>query len=179
MAALIQGSSALARRAKRSKWIVRPPLIRARIGERLLIWRGKISLGKGERRMSPEEQRSLDFGFLGLSLGLSFCLDISSTSLTSVSVLKRRTETKCLMKHGKKGDGAVFANVLERMAGAREERSQNTASHIFTKPFGNRDGDANSGTRQRPRKVSWRRACVEEVYLPLTFSVSCFVQALV
>lgn len=73
----------------------------------------------------------------------------------------------------------MFANVLERSAGARgEERSQNTGSHILTKPLGNRDEDANSGTRERPMKVSWSGACVAEVYLLLTHSVFCVVQAL-
>lgn len=66
----------------------------------------------------------------------------------------------------------MFANVLERRAGARGEvRSQSTGSHILTKPLGNRDEDANSGTRERPMKVSRSGACVAEVYLLLTFSI--------
>lgn len=45
-------------------------LIRVRVEERLLIWRETTDVGKGKRRMSPEDQRSSGFVFLGLSLGL-------------------------------------------------------------------------------------------------------------
>lgn len=90
--------------------------------------------------MSPKEQWSRGFVLLGLSLRLLFCLNISTIFLTSVSVLKQRTEAKCLMKRAR-GKGRAKDLGRRTWEGTRE-KGQVTGSHIRKKPFEN---------------MSWRR----------------------
>lgn len=79
--------------------------------------------------MYPKEQWSQSFVFLGLSLRLLFCLNISTIFLTSVSVLKQRTEAKCLMKRdGGKGLQVTWEEGLVR----EEERRVRLPVHTFS-----------------------------------------------
>lgn len=79
--------------------------------------------------MSPEEQRSPSTVFLGLSLGLIFSRTFPLFP-SQASVLKHRTETKCLMKHTRgRGVQVTWEEGLGR------EKNRFTGSHILTKPF--------------------------------------------
>lgn len=134
-----------------SLWLQSVSRHRPELESRLLMLREKTNLGKGKSWMSPKEQWSWGFVFLRLSLRLLFCLNISTIFLTSVSVLKQRSEAKCLMK---RAWGRGVQVTWEEGLGRGEERRVRLQVHTFSQNFLKIwAGDANSGTHGSPMKL--------------------------